>query len=211
VYRVNGVLQLPTSNFKDAAKTIRSMLGTATFFTRFTVNPSSLEFCNMLYAEKQVLSLDDNFPSYVWGRRLPLAGPSPRIPRHLNVLYLKSFSGDVSGDIGEALFVSFLFEVLGLPGDRVRHLYPERKRNYVTPDFFIQDENGLLHGLIGEPYVPSVYAEVKSSTGSMEASRIEKGLGQLRRVIRFEHGLLCLVHRPEEDAGYVVHVVVVKK
>lgn len=188
---------------------ILQTLNNSSVFASFVVNPSFLEIYNMKYTEKQVRRIDENFLDYSSFLTLRLAVPSPRLRRY--GLVYKYFSGDVSGDIGEALVVYFLVEELGLKSYNICHLRSEKRRRYLTPDFIIWDQNNALTRMIQESHHPMVYAEVKSSTRVMTDERIERGLNQLKRVIGSRHGLLFLVQKNQDKRGYVVHVVVVKE
>jgi len=214
VFRIGHVIslgRLSGNSIKNIAMQILQGQITASLFHSFNVNLSFLEGYNIRYTEKQVKRIDENFLDYSQGFRLFLTAPSFTVPRRLAYLVHKFFSGDVSGDIGEALLVYFLVEELGLDPYHICHLRPEKRRRYLTPDFLILDPNNMLKELINEPYNPLLYAEVKSSTGTMTAERIEKGLQQLKRVIGSKHGLLFLMEKKRGHHGYITRVIVVKR
>lgn len=175
------------------------IVGNFVHFRDMPINVTILEELNMLYAEKQVRGIDENFSEYNTGIRIQNSVPSSPLPTGVRYLTEKTFSGDVSGDIGESTFTYFLREILDIDHDNIGHLRPEKKIDAITPDFVISERNLPLESeIFREPYTIPLFAEVKSSTGLMDANRIRKGLSQLQTVMRLKknsHGLLFLLYR----------------
>jgi len=215
VFRLQRILDLRSlniQNFHNETTIIANSLSASPQFTTFQVSLNAIELYNVRYTEKQVRRIDENFSEYSQGIRLTHSIPMLRPPRGLRYLSSKFFSGDVSGQIGEALFVYFLVEELGVNSDSIAHMRPEKRRGYLTSDFLIWDANKRLQNVIGEPYGLPVYGEVKSSTGIMTRDKIGDGLSQLKATIgnAYNHGLLALVSRNQQRSSYDIHFVVVR-
>jgi len=173
-----------------------------TLFRTVTIDPLVLESLNIRYAEKQVIGIDDNFSYYNMGVKIPQVVLNPPIAAR-DYLTEKAFSGDVSGDIGESVFVYLLVDSLQMNPDRIAHLRPEKFKKELTPDFLVWQQNADLSTLLGANYQPPLYAEVKSSTGPGNAEKIGDGLEQLKAIMPSgSHGLLFLLYRKDPTSSY---------
>jgi len=208
--RVIHLQGMTTNQTKQEAKNIASNLSTSTLHRSFYVNPRLLEYYNTQFSEKQVKRIDENFYDYSLGTRFRLNVPVPRPPRRLRYLIQKSFSGDVSGDIGEALFAYFLVHEMQISRFLIGHTRPEKKRGFLSPDFIICASSPNLTSFLQKPVLPlPILGEVKGFTGSIDAGRIYHALLQLRRLILNQSlvGLLFLAMRNEARHGYDAYVV----
>jgi len=181
-------------------------------FHQLIISLPLLEFYNQRYTERRIRRIDENFYDYCIGGGASLHVPSQRLPRELQYLSKKFYSGDVSGGIGESLFVYFMVHGLGINSVNIGHLRPLKKRGYVTPDFVITEDNGRLQALLNtNTYDLPVYAEVKSSASAIDRDRIKKGLDQIIKFIKNEHdyGLLFITQKNYELNTYNVYLVIV--
>jgi hypothetical protein len=202
---------LPLNYFAALATGIISGLNSSNLLSSETIHLPILETYNLFYTEKQLRGIDQNFTDYNVGFRIPVIAFRRPLPRRLENLIRKSFSGDMSGDIGEALFAYYLLEVLGVPRRRIAHLRPEKRRRRVTSDFFVLNDGNWLHPLLGV-HQGEVCAEVKSSTGQMTEDPVEHGLEQLYMTLDHgDYGVLFLVCRNDPLQGYVCYFVRVLK
>jgi hypothetical protein len=173
-----------------------------TFFKTVTIDPLVLESLNVRYAEKQVLGIEENFSYYNVGLKIPQVNMNPRITAR-DYLTEKAFSGDVSGDIGESVFVYMLIDELRMNPDRIAHLRPEKFKKRLTPDFLVWEQNADLSNLLSFNYAPPLYVEVKSSTGSGNRNQIEDGLAQLKAVLPLGfYGFLFFLYRRNPASSY---------
>jgi len=170
------------------------------------VSSRILEVISFDYAEKLVLGLEISFPLYHLGFRpyTPWRGFVAIIPTATGNRYpliQKYFSGDVSGVIGESLFVYIATTVYG--ASNIVHLRPE-KRYMLTPDFVVcnpQDISKLSPLLCSvSPNLSRytrLFVECKSSaSGQVDRDRVMWGLSQLIAVLRRgDLGMLFLVQR----------------
>jgi hypothetical protein len=196
----------------NVAESIAATLGSSSLFRAFYVNPALFEQRNIQYSEKQVTRIDDNFYYYSKGIRFgqQALGQSP--PSGINYLIRKSFSGDVSGDIGEALFAYFIVQEMGVAANSLAHTRPEKRRG-LTPDFVVWDASHNLSTLLqAKNYMLPVLAEVKGFTGIIDPARISHALSQLRALGSNPSlfGLVFLAIRNEARRGYDVYIVRVK-
>jgi|GEM_PF-3043907 len=183
-------------------------------FKRFSVNLASLEVCNSRFSEKQVTRIDDNFCYYSYGRRLPLDKPAWRAPKGARFLVQKTFSGDVSGEIGESLFAYFLIAEMGIDWADIGHTRPGKKAAFLVPDFLISDSLFGLAGLVGKTNYPlPLLAEVKGFTGKLDPGRIAHAFEQLKALIqkRSYVGLVFLAARDLHRRRYNAYVLRVEK
>src|SRR6185437_4455604 len=125
-------------------------------FVDMPINVTILEKLNILYAEKQVRGIDENFSEYNTGRRIQNLVPISPPPVGRSHLTEKTYSGDVSGDIGESTFTYLLTEILGIDHNNIGHLRPEKKADALTPDFVIFEKNpsleaGIFKGIYTTP------------------------------------------------------------
>ena len=195
------------------ADNIVSNIQSSNIFRSFYVVPSLLEHHNIRYSEKQVKRIDENFYDYSLGTRFRLTVPVQTHPRRLRYLIRKFFSGDVSGDIGEALFAYFLIEEMNVRPYNIGHTRPEKRRNFLTPDFVVWDRSFRLASLLQSPkYQLPVLGEVKGFTGNIDSTRISHGLNQLKIVLTNTSlfGILFLATRNEGRQGYDVYTIRVK-
>ena len=198
-------------NYVNLVNQVKSAMSTRPTPQRIPILLPSLENCNLCYAEKQLRGIDYNFSDYHWGYRIPLAATTRPLPRNLQRLLRKSFSGDVSGGMGEALFAYYLLEILGVPPQRFAHLRPEKRRRRLTADFFVSNDGNWLDRVLGV-HADEVCVEVKSSTGPMPEERIEAGLAQLHMTSGLgDYGILFLVCRSNPQQGYECYFVKVRK
>lgn len=126
----------------------------------------------------------------------------------------KFFSGDVSGDIGEALFAYFLIDVMNLQSSQIGHTKPVKRGGFLTPDFVVWDNFRRLTSVLQKSrYALPLLAEVKAFTGQIDSSRIGHGLAQLQMAIANSTliGLLFLVVRNERRQGYDAYLVKVER
>lgn len=201
IHRYNSTINVrqPARNLRHFARSIRDDIISDTNITSFSnvsIHVTVLEQLNIRYTEKQVRGIDENFVDYHNGTRIRNVNPAIPLRGVPTYLTVKSFSGDVSGDIGETVFVYLLTEVLGMNGQNIGHLRPEKRRKQFTPDFIIFERNSSLDTLFNNSYNPPLYAEVKSSTGIMDTNRIDSALVQLRTVMRpNSHSLLFLLYK----------------
>jgi hypothetical protein len=168
----------------------------------------------MRFSEKQVKRIDDNFYDYSLGTRIRLNVPVHRPPRRLRYLIQKFFSGDVSGDIGEALFTYFIIQEMRIAPYFVGHTRPEKRQGFLSPDFLVWDNSFNMAGLLQKTSFPlPLLCEVKGFTGLIDVSRIYHALLQLRRLIlnRLYIGMVFLALRNETRHGYDAYVIRVEK
>ncbi len=216
LYRYPAVINLHSmsaNQIQSQAENIVSTLQTSKIFRSFYVVPSLFECHNIRYSEKQVKRIDENFYDYSLGTKFRLNVPPQSQPRTLRYLIRKYFSGDVSGDIGEALFAYFLIDEMNVRPYCVGHTRPEKRRNFVTPDFVIWDSSFRLAGLLQSRMYPlPVLGEVKGFTGNIDSTRISHGLGQLKMPIGSTSlfGILFLAVRNEWRQGYDAYTIRVK-
>jgi len=199
---------------EQQAQTITANLQSLSTSTSFQVNLRLLEHCNMRFSEKQVKRIDENFHNYSLGTRFRLRRPPQNPPRRLRYLIQKFFSGDVSGDIGEALFAYFLIDVINLSSSQIGHTKPVKRGGFLRPDFVIWDNLRRLASVLQKSgYGLPLLAEVKAFTGQIDPSRIGHGLAQLQMAIANSSliGLLFLVVRNEQRQGYDAYLVRVER
>jgi len=183
-------------------------------FRSFSVNLASLEVCNSRFSEKQVTRIDDNFCYYSYGRRLPLDRPDWRAPKGARCLVKKTFSGDVSGEIGESLFTYFLTTEMGIDPHDIGHTRPGKKAAFLVPDFLISDSSHSLALLVGKASYPlPLLAEVKGFTGKLDSERISHALQQLQALIQRGSyvGLVFLAARNLSRRRYDAYVLRVEQ
>lgn len=216
LYVYPAVVQLHSktkNQIKSEGKNILSNIGTSTIFRSFHVVPSLLEHYNIRYSEKQVKRIDENFYDYSLGTKFSINVPIQNPPGQLRYLIEKYFSGDVSGDIGEALFAYFLIVEMNVNPYLIGHTRPMKRRNLLTPDFVVWDFSHKLTTLLqsGKYQLP-ILGEVKAFTGGMDSTRITHGLAQLQMPIANSSlkGILFLVARNQVRQGYDVYTVRVK-
>jgi hypothetical protein len=199
------------SEAREIIKGINSRV--CTNFRTFSVNLATLEICNSRFSEKQVSRIDDNFCYYSYGRRLPLDRSSFRAPKGANCLVKKTFSGDVSGEIGESLFTYFLLTEMGVDSSEISHLRPGKKAAFLVPDFVIYDGSYKLSSLVRRTnYRIPLLVEVKGFTGSMDPGRIYHALEQLKLLIGSSYtGLVFLAARNQQRRRYDAYVLRVEK
>jgi len=217
IHRYNSTIDIkqPDNDLLLIARSIRTDIVNGTNITLFRnvpIHVTVLEGLNIRYAEKQVKGIDENFIDYHNGTKIRNVNPNIRLRGVPSYLTVKSFSGDVSGDIGETVFVYLLTEILGMDGRRsIAHLRPEKKKKQFTPDFIILESNSSLDELFNSQYNLPLYAEVKSSTGIMDANRIYNAFIQLQTVMMRSnsHGLLFLLYKRLENRydGLLIGVV----
>jgi hypothetical protein len=201
---------MTTNQLEHEAEIIATNLSTASLYRSFYVDPRLFENCNARFSEKQIKRIDENFHDYSLGTRFRLNMPVQRPPRRLRYLIQKSFSGDVSGDIGEALFAYFMIYEMQVNPSLIGHLRPEKIKGFLSPDFVVWDNSLNLSRLMQKPSFPRpLLGEVKGSTGSIATERIYRALLQLRRLILGQAlvGLLFLAMRNEVRQGYDAYVV----
>jgi len=199
-----------TNQIESEAKNIVKNLQALNIFRSFHVIPWLYEHYSIRYSEKQVKRIDQNFYDYSLGTRFRLNVPLQAPPRRLGYLIRKFFSGDVSGDIAEALFAYFLIQEMGVIPYRIGHIRPEKRRGFLTPDFVVWDYLFKLSGLFQrKKYQLPVLGEVKGFTGALDPSRISHGLAQLKMLIANSAllGILFLAARNETRQGYDVYTI----
>lgn len=121
----------------------------------------------------------------------------------------KFFSGDVSSDIGEALFAYLLLIEMGIQSHQIAHTRPGKKSTFLVPDFLVWDDSFKLQTLIGQNSYPElVLAEVKGFTGSIDSARIAYALEQLHALILRDKyvGLVFLAVRNEDQRRYDAYI-----
>jgi len=168
----------------------------------------------MRFSEKQVKRIDENFHDYSLGTHFSLRQPIQNPPRRLRYLIEKFFSGDVSGDIGEALFAYFLIDVMNLTSSQIGHTKPVKRGGYLTTDFVVWDNFHRLTSVLQKSnYGLPLLGEVKAFTGQIDSSRIGHGLAQLKMAIANSTliGLLFLVVRNQQRQGYDTYLVKVER
>ena len=210
-------------NIKHADKEIsKNLMNPSGHVTSFSVHPRVIESLNSMFTEKFVPGLDVAFPLYDIGFRPYLGSPylvgmaqpvsvstssGPRYP-----LVTKYFSGDVSGVIGESLFLYMASLVYGV--SRVVHLRPE-KTSLPTADFVVMNPSDIVKlaplfcGESLHPYIYSrLFVECKSTVNTlMDVNRIEHGLFQLSKMLRIgDYGLLFIVHKDPSSNRFVIKV-----
>jgi hypothetical protein len=199
LYRYNQVVNFNAGGYSAAttASAVRTYFLGTTKISLGTV-PISLFFLEQLgriFVEKQVTRLDDNFLWYNAGMKLQNWVPGTP-PPGLHFMVAKSYSGDVSGDIGESLFVYSIVASLGIPLATIGHLRPAKAGGQLTPDFLILGNSPNFSSLFTGTPIPPFYAEVKSCTGTMDQARISHALDQLTTVMpAHSYGTLFLVHK----------------
>jgi len=169
------------------------------------IYPAFLDLYNVRYTEKWIEKLDVNFLKYHVGSKPKLNIPRRRLPRNLEYLSFKVFSGDVSGMIAESLFVYFL-DYLGVNIDLVAHLRPYKGRQAAfVPDFAIWDGSLAAKSLISiSNYQLPVYAEVKGSAQGMNELQLERALCQLAKIIQApqDRGLVFMAYKDPRDLNF---------
>lgn len=206
-------LQLMNSNqIIRQAKVFLRNIHTSRLLSSFPIFPSLLEYYNIQYSEKQVKRIDENFHDYSLGTKFNVNMPPHVLPKRLRYLIDKSFSGDVSGDIGESLFAYYLISQLNIRPRLLGHLRPTKRRGFLTVDFIIWDRNTGLGNLLGtHSYSIPIFSEVKGFTGKMDSNRIAHGLLQLKNVVpASSFGLLFLAARNQTRQGYDAYVIRVR-
>lgn len=194
------------------AKNFLANINSSQLLSTFPVFPSILEYYNSQYSEKQVKRIDENFHDYSLGTKFNVNTPPHVLPGRLRYLIQKSFSGDVSGDIGKSLFAYYFITQLNINPRLLGHLRPAKRRGYLTADFVIWDKTTGLGNLLGtHSYTIPIFSEVKGFTGKMEANRIAHGLLQLKNVVPTSSlGLLFLATRNQTRQGYDAYVIKVR-
>lgn len=210
-----SVLGKTEDQLKSDAKQIIDNINrnVCTIFRNFSVNLATLEICNSRFSEKQVSRIDDNFCYYSFGRRLPINRSSSRAPRGATCLVKKTFSGDVSGEIGESLFTYFLLTEMGVSPSEISHLRPGKKATFLVPDFLVYDNAHKLSALVGRNnYRVPLLAEVKGFTGALEPNRLSHALEQLKSLIgRSYTGFVFLAARNQHRRRYDAYILRVEK
>jgi len=195
------------------AKNIESRLHLSSLLRRFQIIPRLFEHYNIRYSEKQIKRIDENFYDYSLGTKFGLNVPIQNPPRSLRYLIRKFFSGDVSGDIAESLFVYFLVEEMSVNPYEIGHTRPDKRRRFLTPDFLIWDNSFRLASILSSKTYPlPVLAEVKGFTSKVDAPRISHGLGQLKALIANSLfvGILFLGVRNQTRQGYDAYLIEVR-
>lgn len=201
-----------TNRIRSQAKNIVKNIRTSNIFRRFNVIPWLFEHYNIRYSEKQVKRIDQNFYDYSLGTRFPLNVPQTP-PRKLKYLIQKFFSGDVSGDIAEALFAYFLIDEMNVRPNCIGHTRPQKRKGFLTPDFIVWDKSFKLASFLQRKKYPlPVYGEVKGFTSRIDSLRISHALSQLRALIANTNrlGILFLAARNQNRQGYDCYTVRVK-
>jgi len=206
------VQSLNPTQLVQQGQTISSSLNSLTVLLSFQVNPLQLEHCNLRYSEKQVTRIDENFQNYSLGTRFRLNVPFTNPPGRLRYLINKFFSGDVSGDIGEALFAYFLINVMSVKSYEIGHTRPAKRRGALTPDFIVDDNSLCLSSILPNNYLPPLLAEIKSFTGQIDPIRISHALAQLKMGLSNStlKGILFLVVRNEARQGFDSYLIEVE-
>jgi hypothetical protein len=190
----------------DAKQIIDNIINhrVCSIFRTFSINLATLEICNSRFSEKQVSRIDDNFYYYSFGRRLPINRSSSRAPKGASCLVKKTFSGDVSGEIGESLFTYFLLTEMGVDPSEISHLRPGKKATFLVPDFLVYDNSHKLSALVGRNnYRIPILVEVKGFTGMLEPNRLSHALEQLQSLIgRSYIGFVFLAARNQRRRRY---------
>jgi len=195
IARVNQV----SRNLANAVNSGRNL----TNLSQVNINLSILELINLGYTEKQITGIEDDTIYYNYGIRLPLFSlfyhrrflTSSQHP----LLLRKYFSGDLSGVIGESVFVYYLVHDIGIPPYDIAHLRPYKRKNWLSPDFLLYDHQKRLSSLFKTTtYSTKIYAEVKGCMGDIDHKRIKKALEQLSRSVRNSNqfGILFILNRP---------------
>jgi len=189
----------------------------------FNVYPRVIESLNFIYTEKFVPGLDYAFPLYNIGFKPHLGlnylmgfASSRGIRTSSGLRYpliSKYFSGDVSGVIGESLFVYVALLVYGVHS--IIHLRPEKVR-LPTSDFVVTMPRDIvrLSPLLCQRYVyPSnnsrLFVECKSTVNTeIDHYRVKHGLFQLYNMLNSgDFGLLFVVHKDWSTNRFVVKTV----
>ncbi len=217
MYVFPSVINLGRMNawqLEQQAETIAANLQTLSPLISFPVNLRLFEYYNAKFSEKQVRRIDQNFFDYSRGTRFRLNVPFQNPPRRLRYLIQKFFSGDVSGDIDEALFAYFLIEEMNLNSSYIGHTRPDKRGGYLTTDFVIWDISFKLASILQRNrYALPLLAEVKAFTGQIDPVRISHGLAQLKILISNSSllGLLFLAIRNEQRQRYDSYLVRVER
>jgi len=216
LYDYPTIVQLRSMNanqLKSQAKKIAGNISTFNLFRSFHVIPTLFEHFNIRYSEKQVKGIDQNFYYYSLGTKFRLTAPIRTPPGRLRYLISKFFSGDVSGDIAEALFAYFLVREMNMSPYHIGHTRPQKKAGYLTPDFILWDNSFMLASLLQtKSYKLPVLAEVKGFTGGIDSTRISHGLSQLKTIIAATslQGILFIAARNENRRGYDAYTIRVR-
>lgn len=133
-----------TRNKQEAqAKTLSSYFdsqGSPDF--QYSLHPLSIDLYGSQHVEKWVEKIGYHISHYLNYQAKPNLSGSSMLPSSSNPydavskLTHKSFSGDVSGSIGEALLADLMRRRYGIKSDRIMHLRPA-KINTKAPDFLI--------------------------------------------------------------------------
>lgn len=100
------------------------------------------------YAEKWLLVPGRHYRKYVYSSLPSVRHTGMGVPRPYAEQISKSYSGDVSGILGESLSILALTKVFSIDRFKVAHLRPI-KRNIKCPDFIIHEvSNDLENGFI---------------------------------------------------------------
>jgi len=196
------------TNMNNLVKQVLSNINSSVKRTVTQVRVSSriLEVISFDYAEMLVLGLETSFPLYHLGFKpyTPWRGSVAAIPTATGNRYpliQKRFSGDVSGVIGESLFVYIATTVYG--ASSIVHLRPEKGR-VLTPDFVVCSSQDILKLsqllCLDRPNISRytrLFVECKfSASGQVDRDRVAQGLSQLFAVLdRGDWGMLFLVQR----------------
>ena len=179
---------------------------------QININLPVLEVINLGYTEKQITGIEEDIIYYSYGVKLPLLSQFYQPPTLLPYpLFRKYFSGDLSGIIGESVFVYYLIHDIGVSPQDIVHLRPQKRRNQLSPDFLIYDRFRNLSIIFESTAYPvEVYAEVKGCMGDIDHERIKKALEQLSRLVRSSNqfGILFVLNRPRMSEYKATLVVV---
>ena len=206
-------------NFKHLVHRITADVNTVyrkRHVTNVTVYSRILDMLSFDYAEKLVPGLGEAFPLYHMGFRpyMPWYGQVNRVQVAGGVRYSlihKCFSGDVSGSIGESLFVYIATIIYGV--SNIIHLRPE-KTSMLTPDFVVYDVSDVLKlrpllclDSLNVSRTSKLFIECKASAGDkVDPKRIAKGLAQLFTVMDYgDLGILFLLQR--DTSSQLFHVI----
>lgn len=218
VWKYNGVVSISTvtarlSQISRSISLAANRNVNSTQIGNINIDLLVLELINLGYTEKQITGIDDNVIMYNWGIRLSLYTPPIPPPPPVSYLYEKYFSGDLSGVIGESVFVYYLTENLGISPYYIAHLRPQKRKDELSPDFIIYDRSKKLASLLGTTnYQDKIYAEVKGCMGDIDDKRIERAIMQLSRLVTSsnQYGLIFLLNRPRGREKYKATIVVVR-
>jgi hypothetical protein len=194
--------------------------------TRFYSNPDeALEISDLkinsfgeLYADKWIEDIKSHFDKYSSAEHAPSLSYPRSLSNDNHIQKTKSFSGDVSGVIGETLFAIVLSERYNLTYEHVAH-FRAHKSIGIYPDFGIYSsipefDDALKKWEINFPFQHPFPCEVKTVTTIDKGTiieRLHKAIGQVQNYwVKYElegSSIICVCLRNPHKNSYDLHFI----